>query len=142
MIDIEFATEPAMAPVTDRSRELVVRSLLDDRGDVLVAVEDSGVGIDPEKAKKIFNAFFTTKPSGMGWACRYAALSSRITAESCGPHPTLDRARLFSSLYSRLKSSARRFGYAVRKLVVANSAGLSSSRMTPYSARHLAPSMD
>jgi signal transduction histidine kinase len=56
----------AMAPVTDRPRELVVRSQLDDSGHVLVAVEDSGVGIDPENAKQLFNAFFTAKPSGMG----------------------------------------------------------------------------
>ncbi|WP_258608443.1 AAA family ATPase [Mesorhizobium sp. AR10] len=56
----------AMAPVTDRARQMVVRSQLDDSGKVLVAVEDSGVGIDPENAKQLFNAFFTTKPSGMG----------------------------------------------------------------------------
>ena len=56
----------AMAPVTDRSRELVVRSQLDDSDQVLVAVEDSGVGIDPENAKQLFNAFYTTKSSGMG----------------------------------------------------------------------------
>jgi PAS domain S-box-containing protein len=56
----------AMAPVTDRPRELTVRSQLDDSGQVLVAVEDAGVGIDPEHAKQIFNAFFTTKSSGMG----------------------------------------------------------------------------
>jgi PAS domain S-box-containing protein len=56
----------AMTTVTDRPRELVVRSQLDDGGRVLVAVEDSGVGIDPDNAKKLFNAFYTTKPSGMG----------------------------------------------------------------------------
>src|SRR5260370_36922513 len=33
---------------------------------VLVAVQDSGVGIDPEHIDRLFNAFFTTKPSGMG----------------------------------------------------------------------------
>jgi signal transduction histidine kinase len=33
---------------------------------VLVAVADSGVGIDPEHADRLFDAFFTTKPSGMG----------------------------------------------------------------------------
>jgi len=44
----------------------VVRSQLDDGGQVLVAVEDSGVGIDPDNAKQLFNAFFTTKSSGMG----------------------------------------------------------------------------
>ena len=56
----------AMAPITDRPRELVVRSQLHDGGQVLVAVQDSGVGIDPENANKLFGAFFTTKPSGMG----------------------------------------------------------------------------
>jgi PAS domain S-box-containing protein len=56
----------AMATVTDRARALVVRSRLDDSGQVLVAVEDSGVGIDPETANKLFHAFYTTKPSGMG----------------------------------------------------------------------------
>jgi PAS domain S-box-containing protein len=56
----------AMAPIADRPRELVVRSQLDDSGQVLVAVQDSGVGIDPENAKQLFNAFYTTKPSGMG----------------------------------------------------------------------------
>ena len=33
---------------------------------MLVAVADSGVGIDPEHANRLFDAFFTTKPSGMG----------------------------------------------------------------------------
>ena len=56
----------AMATVSDRPRELVIRSAQDDTGQVLVAVQDSGVGLDPENLKQLFNAFFTTKPSGMG----------------------------------------------------------------------------
>jgi PAS domain S-box-containing protein len=56
----------AMAPITDRSRELVIRSQLDDAGQVLVAVEDAGVGIDPGNVRQLFDPFFTTKPSGMG----------------------------------------------------------------------------
>jgi PAS domain S-box-containing protein len=55
----------AMASVTDRPRELKILSRRE-TGMVLVAVEDSGVGIDPEHADRLFNAFFTTKPSGMG----------------------------------------------------------------------------
>jgi signal transduction histidine kinase len=55
----------AMAPVTDRPRELKILSQRE--GDaVLVAVRDSGVGIDPEHVDRLFNAFFTTKPGGMG----------------------------------------------------------------------------
>ena len=33
---------------------------------MLVAVQDSGVGIDPAHSDRLFTAFFTTKPSGMG----------------------------------------------------------------------------
>jgi hypothetical protein len=33
---------------------------------VVVAVQDSGVGTDPESVDQLFNAFFTTKASGMG----------------------------------------------------------------------------
>ena len=33
---------------------------------MLLTVEDCGVGIDPEHVERLFNAFFTTRPSGMG----------------------------------------------------------------------------
>ncbi|HTJ57914.1 MAG TPA: PAS domain-containing protein [Devosiaceae bacterium] len=56
----------AMATVTGRPRELVIRSGLDGGGQVLVAVADSGGGFAPETADQLFNPFFTTKPRGMG----------------------------------------------------------------------------
>lgn len=56
----------AMSEVADRPRRLVVRSELQNSGDVLVSVEDSGIGIDPKDEKRIFDAFFTTKAQGMG----------------------------------------------------------------------------
>jgi signal transduction histidine kinase len=34
--------------------------------DVLVTVRDSGPGIDPEHIERVFDAFYTTKPSGVG----------------------------------------------------------------------------
>jgi signal transduction histidine kinase len=55
----------AMEPVTDRPRRLVVRSLAQAE-EVLVSVRDSGIGIDPENVDRLFNAFFTTRASGMG----------------------------------------------------------------------------
>jgi PAS domain S-box-containing protein len=55
----------AMAPVTDRPRELKILSQRA-ANQVLVAVQDSGVGIDPEHVDRLFNSFFTTKLSGMG----------------------------------------------------------------------------
>jgi PAS domain S-box-containing protein len=56
----------AMLPITDRSRELVVQSGQDETRRVLVSVTDCGVGISAENANRLFNAFFTTKSSGMG----------------------------------------------------------------------------
>ena len=67
MITICSYAMEAMAAVSDRPRELVVRSSrLDDIGQVLVAVQDSGIGLDTQNLNQLFNAFFTTKPSGMG----------------------------------------------------------------------------
>jgi signal transduction histidine kinase len=56
----------AMASVDGRSRELVIRSQPEDDDHVVVAVQDAGVGIDVEKTDQLFNAFYTTKPDGMG----------------------------------------------------------------------------
>ncbi|MET4279460.1 MULTISPECIES: AAA family ATPase [unclassified Bradyrhizobium] len=56
----------AMQSVTDRPRELVIRSRQDETQQVLVSVTDCGVGISAENADRLFNAFFTTKSSGMG----------------------------------------------------------------------------
>jgi PAS domain S-box-containing protein len=56
----------AMDSVSDRARELVICSSQDESGQVLVAVQDCGVGIDRENPETIFNAFYTTKSQGMG----------------------------------------------------------------------------
>jgi PAS domain S-box-containing protein len=56
----------AMQSVTDRQRELVIRSRRDEKQQVLVSVTDCGVGISAEDADRLFNPFFTTKSSGMG----------------------------------------------------------------------------
>jgi C4-dicarboxylate-specific signal transduction histidine kinase len=56
----------AMQSVTDRSRELVIRSGEDETGQVIVSVTDCGAGISAENAGRLFNPFFTTKSSGMG----------------------------------------------------------------------------
>ena len=45
---------------------LTVKSQLDQNGQVVISVSDTGVGLPSEKADEIFNAFFTTKPQGSG----------------------------------------------------------------------------
>jgi signal transduction histidine kinase len=81
----------AMQPVTDRPRELVIRSRQDETQQVLVSVTDYGVGIPAENADRLFNAFFTTKSSGMGMGlsiCRsiMEAHGGRLWATANTPH--------------------------------------------------------
>jgi PAS domain S-box-containing protein len=56
----------AMQPITERRRELVIRSGRDEPQYVCVSVTDCGIGISTENANRLFNAFFTTKSSGLG----------------------------------------------------------------------------
>jgi PAS domain S-box-containing protein len=56
----------AMQAVADRPRELVIGSYPDDAHQVVVTVQDCGIGIPAEDANRLFNAFFTTKASGLG----------------------------------------------------------------------------
>jgi C4-dicarboxylate-specific signal transduction histidine kinase len=56
----------AMDTVTDRPREILIRSCEHESDQLLIAVQDSGVGIDSQNLGKIFDAFYTTKPQGMG----------------------------------------------------------------------------
>jgi signal transduction histidine kinase len=81
----------AMRPVTDRSRELVIRSRQDEAHQVLVSVTDCGVGISAENANRLFTAFFTTKANGMGMGlpiCRsiVEAHDGRLWATANVPH--------------------------------------------------------
>jgi PAS domain S-box-containing protein len=76
----------AMEEVTDRPREMAIQSHQNKAHQVQVTVKDCGVGISAENADKLFNAFFTTKSSGMGMGlsiCRsiIAAHGGRLWAE-------------------------------------------------------------
>jgi PAS domain S-box-containing protein len=48
------------------TRELIIKSQRGENGQVLVSVNDTGMGLPPEQADRIFAAFFTTKPHGTG----------------------------------------------------------------------------
>jgi len=54
----------------DGARELAVKSQRTEKEEVLVSVSDTGVGLPPQQADQIFNAFFTTKPHGTGMGLR------------------------------------------------------------------------
>jgi PAS domain S-box-containing protein len=65
MLNLIINALDAMVSIKDRRRTLVIRSARDTEG-VLIAVQDSGKGLDPKHLSRIFDSFFTTKPDGIG----------------------------------------------------------------------------
>jgi PAS domain S-box-containing protein len=56
----------AMSGVEDGAREIVISTERNEGGEVLVSVQDTGVGLDAGGRESIFDAFYTTKTMGMG----------------------------------------------------------------------------
>jgi signal transduction histidine kinase len=50
----------------DGDRELTIKSQEDDKGEIRISINDTGVGLQPQEVEQVFNAFFTTKPQGLG----------------------------------------------------------------------------
>ena len=93
MLNLLMNADEAMLSVYDHERLVRVRSEKHDKG-ALIEVADSGIGIEPENAKRIFEAFFTTKSEGMGMGlsiCRSIVEShgGRITVAKAIPHGSL-----------------------------------------------------
>lgn len=103
------------------ARELLISTEQDGAG-VLVTVRDSGPGIDPSHLERVFDAFYTTKPSGMGMGlsiCRSIidAHGGRLWAEANEPRGAIFQltlpsaeakssvARPFTRLERRMKTS-------------------------------------
>jgi signal transduction histidine kinase len=56
----------AMEMIDDREAVLLIRTQRPQPDQVLLAVEDAGVGMKPENLDQLFRAFYTTKPNGLG----------------------------------------------------------------------------
>jgi C4-dicarboxylate-specific signal transduction histidine kinase len=56
----------ALKSVPEAARHLCVRTTQDEQASIQVTVQDCGPGIDPAQAVHLFDAFFTTKPHGLG----------------------------------------------------------------------------
>ena len=81
----------ATSRVTGRPRELRIQTLEHGSDQIRVAVEDSGPGIEPENIDRVFKAFYTTKPDGIGMGlsiCRsiVEAHGGRLWATANVPH--------------------------------------------------------
>jgi len=66
ILNLILNARDAMSGVKTHSRELVITSRKGKVGEVVVAVRDSGNGLDAKNVDRIFDPFFTTKPEGMG----------------------------------------------------------------------------
>jgi signal transduction histidine kinase len=65
LLNLILNAAEAMGSMEEGARELLI-STEEDQAGVVVAVRDSGPGVDPEHLDRVFDAFYTTKPSGMG----------------------------------------------------------------------------
>lgn len=81
MLNLIMNAIDATSTVHDRPRTLVIKSATNAEG-VVIEVQDSGEGLDPEQAARIFDSFFTTKPEGIGMGLSI----SRSIVEAHGGH--------------------------------------------------------
>jgi signal transduction histidine kinase len=56
----------AMTPPTDGPRDLLISTEKAEPDGVLVVLRDTGPGLSPASMEHVFDAFYTTKPGGMG----------------------------------------------------------------------------
>jgi signal transduction histidine kinase len=80
MINLVVNAIEAMAGAGDGPRELTIVSGMDDANEVVVEVQDTGPGLDPQQLDRLFQSFFTTKPDGIGMGLAI----SRSIAEAHG----------------------------------------------------------
>jgi len=95
LLNLLLNAAEAMREVLPVRRRMVVRATADHRDDgpwAIVAVEDAGVGFGEAEAPRLFEAFYTTKPGGLGMGSRSAARSSTATGVGSGPRRTLTTA--------------------------------------------------
>jgi signal transduction histidine kinase len=89
----------AMSEVSEGSRQLLVSTSEAESGAVLVAISDTGPGLSQANVERIFEAFYTTKSSGLGMGlsiCRsiVEAHGGRLWATANQPHGAVFRMML------------------------------------------------
>jgi PAS domain S-box-containing protein len=121
ILNLVLNAAEAMSMIDEGARQLLISTEQGGANGVLVAVRDSGPGIDLEHIERVFDAFYTTKPSGVGMGlsiCRsiIEAHSGRLWADANEPRgaafqftcPALKGAHEFSSAGSSQWRAARR----------------------------------
>jgi PAS domain S-box-containing protein len=91
LINLILNAIEAMSAVEDRARELTIVSGQDAADAVVIEVRDCGHGLDPQQAEHVFQAFYTTKPDGIGIGLSISrsiieAHGGRLWASGNAPH--------------------------------------------------------
>jgi len=95
MVNLVQNAIDAMDLVDEDHRVLRVKTEYSGNGAIIVEVEDTGPGIDSKKANKIFDAFFTTKPHGMGLGLAIC----RMIVERHGGHLVVSSAKPHGAVF-------------------------------------------
>jgi signal transduction histidine kinase len=90
MLNLIVNAVEAMSGLTEGPRELLIGTEKAEMGGVLVTVRDSGPGLAPAALERLFEAFYTTKPNGLGLGlsiCRsiVEAHGGRLWASASAP---------------------------------------------------------
>jgi PAS domain S-box-containing protein len=95
MVNLITNAADAMSTVMNRQRLLRLRTQAHEPDGLLITVEDSGSGIDPQHADRIFEPFFTTKSQGMGMGLSIC----RSIVEHHGGHLSVAPGRTHGSIF-------------------------------------------
>jgi len=96
LLNLVINAVEAMQAVNDRPRVLRICTELQNPHGIVVSIADTGPGIDPQNNQRLFEAFFTTKPNGMGMGLTIChsileAHRGRLTFSPAYPHGTVFR---------------------------------------------------
>jgi C4-dicarboxylate-specific signal transduction histidine kinase len=95
LINLMANAVESMAAPEHRARTLTVRSQKADGNGIVIAVEDTGAGIEPTDLERVFEAFFSTKPEGMGMGLSIC----RSIVEAHGGHISASLGRRGGSIF-------------------------------------------
>jgi PAS domain S-box-containing protein len=96
VLNLALNAVEAMACVEARARQLLISTEQNRADEVLVAIRDSGPGIEPDHRERVFEAFYTTKSNGVGMGlsiCRsiIGAQGGRLWADANEPRGAVFR---------------------------------------------------
>jgi signal transduction histidine kinase len=105
LLNLILNAKEAMSGVGWRQRELSITSLASPSGEIVVAVRDSGTGLDPRDCERIFDPFFSTKADGLGLGL---SISRRIIEAHGGRHWATPNEDQGATVQFALPASGRR----------------------------------